>query len=118
MSCRRQQGLPASGQRTAPISQDHTLVNELVAEGIITPEEGRIHPHRNIILKDWLCESVRPDASCLDLQEEIPYFYALTGFTLYVGRGDLFHIVRKPVEKAGSKLIDCTGPVGSTTLRL
>jgi protein phosphatase len=33
------------------ISQDHSLVEELVQMGRITPEEARLHPNRNIITR-------------------------------------------------------------------
>jgi len=33
------------------LSQDHSLVEELVRDGQITPEEARVHPQRNIITR-------------------------------------------------------------------
>lgn len=33
------------------LSKDHTLVEDMMDDGIITAEEAQIHPHRNIILK-------------------------------------------------------------------
>jgi len=34
-----------------PMSVDHSYVQELVNEGIITPEEARVHPRRNIVTR-------------------------------------------------------------------
>lgn len=36
------------------ISTDHTFVQALVEEGKITPEEARVHPHRNLIVRAML----------------------------------------------------------------
>ncbi len=36
------------------ISVDHTFVQSLVEEGKITPEEARVHPHRNLIVRAML----------------------------------------------------------------
>jgi serine/threonine protein phosphatase PrpC len=36
------------------ISTDHTFVQALVDEGKITPEEARVHPHRNLIVRAML----------------------------------------------------------------
>lgn len=35
--------------RLQQLTQDHTLVQELVNQGLITPEQAKIHPHRNIL---------------------------------------------------------------------
>ena len=39
------------GKRLEQITQDHSLVEELVRAGIITQEEARVHPRRNIITR-------------------------------------------------------------------
>jgi protein phosphatase len=31
------------------LSQDHSYVQELIEQGAITPEQARVHPHRNVI---------------------------------------------------------------------
>lgn len=33
------------------LTQDHSLVAEMVRQGTLTPEEARVHPHRNIITR-------------------------------------------------------------------
>ncbi len=33
------------------LTKDHSLVGELLAQGSITPEEARVHPHRNILTR-------------------------------------------------------------------
>lgn len=52
------------------ITQDHSLVGELVRAGLLTPEEARLHPRRNIITRalgtegdntpDLLAADIRP----------------------------------------------------------
>ena len=34
-----------------PITKDHSLVEELLAQGSITEDEARVHPHRNILTR-------------------------------------------------------------------
>ncbi len=50
------------------ITSDHTLVQTLIDEGRITPDDARTHPHRNLILKalDGI-HDVEPDLFYLDL---------------------------------------------------
>jgi PPM family protein phosphatase len=57
--------------RNGEISQltnDHTFVQGLVDEGRITPEEARVHPHRNLILRavDGI-HDLEPDLFVLEL---------------------------------------------------
>jgi protein phosphatase len=33
------------------VTEDHTLVQRMVAEGELTPEEAEVHPHRNILIR-------------------------------------------------------------------
>ena len=39
------------GGELSQLTHDHTFVQSLVDEGRITPDEARVHPHRNLILK-------------------------------------------------------------------
>jgi serine/threonine protein phosphatase PrpC len=35
--------------RLAQLSQDHSYVQDLIAQGTLTPEQARSHPHRNVV---------------------------------------------------------------------
>ena len=37
----------------AQLSQDHSVVQELVAQGNLTAEQARAHPHRNVVTRHW-----------------------------------------------------------------
>ena len=39
------------GGAIRPLTKDHSLVEELLAQGSITPEEAKDHPHRNILTR-------------------------------------------------------------------
>lgn len=52
------------------ITRDHSLVEDLVERGELTPDEARFHPHKNLITRalgaepllnaDFFCQTVRP----------------------------------------------------------
>ena len=90
------------------LSEDHTLVNELIAEGIITPEEGRIHPQRNIILKALGSVShLDPYVSRIDLKKGDILLLCSDGLHGYMADEEITRILTKySVEQAGRKLID------------
>ena len=39
------------GGRMYPLTKDHSLVEELLARGTITPEEAKVHPHRHVLTR-------------------------------------------------------------------
>ncbi|PWW06216.1 protein phosphatase [Paenibacillus cellulosilyticus] len=41
----------ANAEGLVQLTDDHTLVNELVKSGQITPEEAAVHPRRNVIMR-------------------------------------------------------------------
>lgn len=52
------------------ITEDHTYVNKLIKEGIITKEQARTHPDKNMITRAIGAESeVRPDFFDFEIQE-------------------------------------------------
>lgn len=59
----------ADQEAITQITRDHSLVEDLVARGEITPEEARSHPRKNLITRALGVDpSVRPDLYELDRQ--------------------------------------------------
>lgn len=51
------------------VTEDHSLVGELMRRGQLTPEEAAAHPHRSVITRALGTEpDVRPDVFALDLE--------------------------------------------------
>ena len=106
------------------ISEDHTLVNQLVKEGIISPEEGRKHPQRNIILRALgTARHVEPDLRRVDVEENDTLLLCSDGLHGYVSDEEISSLLlTNPVEEAGRKLIGLSlakgGPDNITVLLL
>ncbi len=98
------------------LSKDHTLVNELVEEGIISHEEARRHPQRNIILKAvGSTPDVVPDAKRIDLESGDIVLLCSDGLHGLVRDSDIASVLNSyPVDKAGKKLIDMALDAGGT----
>ncbi|MGO9379654.1 MAG: PP2C family protein-serine/threonine phosphatase [Dissulfurispiraceae bacterium] len=90
------------------ISEDHTLVNELIAEGIISPEEGRMHPQRNIIMKALgSMNHLEPFTSNIYFQKGDTLLLCSDGLHGYMSDREISSILsRNTVEDAGRKLIE------------
>lgn len=67
------------------LTQDHTLVEEMVLQGLITVREARVHPKRNIITRALGTEQkVEIDIMQLALREDDVFFLCSDGLTNYV----------------------------------
>ncbi len=67
------------------MTTDHTLVEEMVQKGMITPREARVHPRRNIITRALGTEPfVRVDIMQIDVRPGDAFFLCSDGMTNYV----------------------------------
>jgi len=58
------------GDRIRPVTRDHSLVQDMLEQGVISPEEAQHHPQRNIITRAvGLDERVKCDVFIPKLQE-------------------------------------------------
>lgn len=66
------------------LTTDHTLVNELIALGRITPEEAETHPHRHLITRVLGLGPIAVDTFDLDLREGDRLLFCSDGLTTMV----------------------------------
>ena len=71
--------------RISQVSQDHSMVAELVRDGLLTPEEARRHPYRNIITRALgTSETVDADIEEFDKRIADKYLICSDGLSEYV----------------------------------
>ncbi len=76
------------------ITQDHTLVEEMVSKGLITEREARIHPKRNLITRALgTQENVEVDLIQLDVRKDEVLLLCSDGLSNYVSEHDMLRIV-------------------------
>jgi serine/threonine protein phosphatase PrpC len=93
------------------LSRDHTLVARLVEQGIITPEQARYHPQRNVIRQAVgvadPSEPLEPDIETFALQEGDLYLLCSDGLTDMVDDAEIEAILRdEPPTRAAWRLVD------------
>ena len=91
------------------ISQDHSMVAEMVRRGFLTEEEARVHPYRNIITRALgTDETVEVDAEELDKRPGDLYLLCSDGLSEYVQNESLLYILRKhpSLEEAADVLLN------------
>ncbi|MDW8050940.1 MAG: protein phosphatase 2C domain-containing protein [Armatimonadota bacterium] len=93
------------------LSRDHTLVAQLVEQGILTPEQARYHPQRNILRQAVgihdPTEPLEPDVETFPLQAGDIYLLCSDGLTDMVDDAEIEAILREELPtRAAWKLVD------------
>lgn len=90
------------------VTEDHTLVNRLLQDGLLTEEAARNHPQRNIIVKALGSDGeLEPDTIHLELEENDIILLSSDGLHGMVPDGDIASaLARRPLREAGAALID------------
>ena len=81
------------------LTTDHTLVEEMVRKGMLTPREARFHPRRNIITRalgteDW----VQIDVDQLNVRAGDVYFLCSDGMTNYVEDSQILQVAMSDAD--------------------
>ena len=72
------------------LTTDHTLVEEMIRKGMLTPREARFHPHRNIITRALGTEEqVQIDIVQMGVRPGDAFFLCSDGMTNYVDEREI-----------------------------
>ncbi|MBR2562400.1 MAG: Stp1/IreP family PP2C-type Ser/Thr phosphatase [Eubacterium sp.] len=100
--------LYVSSSELTQITQDHSLIAEMVRLGELTPEEGRNHPDKNIITRAvGTAEEVRIDFFDIKLESGDRILMCSDGLTNMVADERIFEILQeKEAEESPQTLVD------------
>lgn len=89
------------------VSQDHSMVAQMVRDGILTPEEARTHPYRNIITRALGTEeSVEADIVRMEKKRGDTYLICSDGLSEYVTEEEMLTILTElSMEEAADELL-------------
>lgn len=97
------------------ITEDHSLVEELVREGRLTPEQASVHPQRSIITRALgVDEQVQVDVYDVDLAAGDRVLLCSDGLTSMVRPNDIARILRREDDptRAAEALVDAANAAG------
>lgn len=97
------------------ITQDHSLVYEMVARGQITKEEARTHPNRNIITRALgTDEELHPDTFDIEILKGDIILLCSDGLTSMVSDDEILSILTsgKDAEKMVAELVNHANMAG------
>lgn len=96
------------------VTIDHSLVQEMVNTGELTPEEAKNHPQRNIITQSLGGDNIDPDDYTVNI--ELGLLLCSDGLTEEVDDTEIEQILRKdsPVENRCEELISTANENGGS----
>ena len=104
------------GDSMEQLTEDHSLVNELVKSGKLTEEEAHIHPQRSVITRAVGTDpNVDVDAFTIDAEDGDVFLICSDGLTDMVGDVDILELVdrnRGDLEKAVRALVQFANKEG------
>ena len=104
------------GDSMEQLTEDHSLVNELVKSGKLTEEEAHIHPQRSVITRAVGTDpNVDVDAFTIDAEDGDVFLICSDGLTDMVGDVDILELVdrnRDDLEKAVRALVQFANKEG------
>lgn len=101
--------------RLSQMTEDHSVVGELVRRGSITAEEAESHPHRNVITRALGAEAeVQADTVSTDLREDDVVLLCSDGLSSYVSEGDIAAVLAgaSTLADAARGLVDRANDAG------
>lgn len=97
------------------ITQDHSLVQELIDNGSITEGEAINHPQRNLITRAVGTEkTVNVDTGCEAIGKDDSILLCSDGLTNYITNDEIFEIVKQKKADAVEELINTANKRGGS----
>lgn len=82
--------------RISRITTDHSIVQQLIESHMITEEEAKTHPKRNVITRALgVAECLETDFNVIKLEKDFTLLLCSDGLTNYVAEGDILEICNK-----------------------
>jgi len=90
------------------LTEDHSLINETLKAGLITPEEAKNHKMKNIITRSLgYQEDVEVDVQTLELEDGDAFLLCSDGLTGHVEDQEIEDLLGEPqTERVGRRLVE------------
>jgi len=100
--------LDRAEKRVHKLTEDHSVVEEMVRSGELTPDEAAVHPHRHILTRVLGIEpDIEPDCWELDLQPGSVLLLCSDGLTNELAEQEIAQVLIESadIESAASELV-------------
>ena len=104
------------GNKIKQITKDHSLVQEMIESGELTPEEAKVHPNKNLITRALgISEDLKLDFIEAPVQSGDVLILTTDGLTNYVDERELVSVIGNgDVANACEHLVDMAKSAGGS----
>lgn len=91
-----------------PLTRDHSLLNELLASGELSPEQALLFPFKHVVTRALATQAtIEPEIRTFPLEEEDLFLLCSDGLTNYVSEEALERVLRQeaPLQEKADHLI-------------
>jgi serine/threonine protein phosphatase PrpC len=91
------------GDRLAQLTDDHSVVAQLVREGQLSPEEAAVHPGRSVIFRALGTQpDIEVDAVDVSLEADDRLLLCSDGLTGMLGNAEIAAVLREVADTGGA----------------
>lgn len=95
------------------LTRDHSIVQSMIENGKLTPEEARFHPRKNVITRALgVEESVSPEFNVYDLNDGDQLLLCTDGLTNFVDLGAIADVLSADPESKAEALVEVANKNG------
>ncbi len=96
-----------SGGELVQITRDHSIVQSMIENGKLTPEEARFHPRKNVITRALgVEESIIPEFNVFDLNDGDKLLLCTDGLSNYVSSDIILSVLSEKNENQAEALVN------------
>lgn len=102
-----------SNGELSQITRDHSIVQSMIENGKLTPEEALFHPRKNVITRALgVEESISPEFNVFDLKADDKLLLCTDGLTNYVDSKTIVSVLTGEFEDMSKELVDIANKNG------
>ncbi len=95
------------------ITRDHSIVQSMIENGKLTPDEARFHPRKNVITRALgVEETITPELNVYDLCEGDKLLLCTDGLTNFVDSDTIVSVLESDAEPKAEALVDVANKNG------
>ncbi len=102
-----------SNGQLSQITRDHSIVQSMLENGKLTPEEARFHPRKNVITRALgVDESVTPEFNIYDINSNDKLLLCTDGLSNFADNNSIISVLEDDMDSKAERLVEIANKNG------